>query len=120
MPLAGTTTDENAEKDYSVPPSAPAGHVLSQSKGMSWASPKESAEADGGYGGCPPSSFLFGVGAEQRRAMRSKRGERQERIISEEAVEPKQSHEAAFALLVRLLQAPPSQRQKETVRRQGS
>jgi hypothetical protein len=30
----------------------------------------------GGMGGVPPGSFLFGVGAEQRRAMRSKRGER--------------------------------------------
>jgi hypothetical protein len=30
----GTTNNENAEKDYPVPSSAPAGHVLSQSKGM--------------------------------------------------------------------------------------
>jgi hypothetical protein len=41
----------------------------------------ESAEADGGHGGCPPRFLPFGVGAEQRRAMRSKRGECQERII---------------------------------------
>jgi hypothetical protein len=35
MPLAGRHEPKNAEKDYPVPSSAPAGHVLSQSKGMS-------------------------------------------------------------------------------------
>jgi hypothetical protein len=40
----------------------------------------------GGMGGVPPCFFLFWVGAEQRRAMRSKRGERQERIIFRPAI----------------------------------
>jgi hypothetical protein len=96
---------------------------------------REVQKLTGGMGVSPRFLSFFGVGAEQRRAMRSKRGERQERIIfmgvphgpaghhpemkmdlcwlfSDQARRPKQSHEASLTLLGRLLQAPPSQRRE--------
>jgi hypothetical protein len=41
---------------------------------------RKAQKLTGGMGGVPPGPFFL-VGAEQRRAMRSNRGERQERII---------------------------------------